>query len=1045
MKNFITWKDLRCMLSAVALLLASFASVSSVAAAAPSAGSVNSTVTGLVADSEGEPLIGASVVLKGTSQGTMTDIDGKFSLTNVRPDATLVFSYVGYKTQEVPLAGRTEVNVTLEDNASVLDEVVVVGYGTMKKKDLTGSVTAVNGKDLANRHTTNLSTALQGAASGVTVTRGSSDPGSTADIKVRGVTTIGNTNPLIIVDGVPGDLNQVNPDDVESMTVLKDAASAAIYGSRAAAGVILVTTKRAQEDKFSLSYNFEYGWEKPTRLPKYVGLTRFLEMVNELRYNDNPSGGWYQTYSQETIDNWYANHETDPDHYPVTDWDSLIFHKTAPRQTHSFAISGGSKRVKSVVSFRYDKNDGLYDNRDYNRWAIRANNDFDITRWLAVHTDINFSKSHDTRPNVDVMKLINRSIPPIYADRWTNGQWGDVKDGGNPLAMLEDGGRADTWNYRVNGRVGIDIKPFAGLTVTGIVAPTYNFLEKKVWRTVVPYSKADAPDRKVGYMSGFNTTALSQNRDRNNDITWQAYANYNRTFAQKHDITVMFGYEGYHADWDNMGASRDQFELDQFPYLDLGSKDYMSNSGNAEAYSYQSWMGRFTYSFDNRYLFQANVRHDGSSRFAKGHRWATFPSFSAGWVITNEKFFSDLDLTWLNFLKLRGSWGRLGNERLYIPGTYTENYYPYQGSINFGNVLFYDKTTGEVVTATEAAQWQYAVNDISWETTETWDVGFDANFLNSRLRVGFDYYKKNTKDMLLPLHIPGYIGFDDPYVNAGKMHTRGWDLEISWRDRIGDVEYSASFNLSDFKSVMGDMGGTQFLGDQVKMEGSEFNEWYGYLSDGIYQTMEEVQNSPRLNEAVTVGDVRYRDISGPDGVPDGKISPEYDRVLLGGSLPRFTYGLSLWAEWKGFDFTGVFQGVGKQNVRTTTYMITPMQDNWGNFPELIDGTSWSHKNTPEQNLDAKYPRLTNNNFASNTAMSDFWMFNGRYFRCKNLTLGYTIPQNITRKFFVEKLRVYVAANDLFSIDSFPKGWDPEAKSGSYPINKAYMFGINVQF
>lgn len=1037
MKNLIPWKIIARL---AMLLVLALPCGKAYAARIPS-------VSGTVTDASDEPLIGATVLLKGTSQGVVTDLDGKFVMKDVPADGVISVSYVGYTTKDVEIGGRSELTIKLDENTSMLDEVVVVGYGTMKKKDLTGAMSAVKGEDLANRHTMNLSQALQGATSGVTVTREGSDPGSTATIKVRGVTTIGNTNPLVIVDGVPGDLNQVNPEDVESMSVLKDAASAAIYGSRAAAGVILITTKRAQADRFSLSYNFEYGWEKPTRLPKYVGLTRFLEMVNELRYNDNPDGGWNQTYSRDQIDNWMKYNETDPDHYPVFDWPGATLRDSAPRMTHSVQLAGGSQKVKSVVSFRYDMNEGLYAHRDYNRWQIRANNDFDITKWMSLHTDINFSRSHDTRPNVDPMKLSNRAIPPIYADRWSsNGRWGDVKDGGNVLAMLEDGGQDERWNYRVNGRVALDLKPIDGLTITGVVSPNFNFYESKTFKKKVPYSNVDAPDQDRGTMSGFTTTSLSQSRNRNNDVTWQAYANYNKTFGGKHDLTIMAGYEGYHADWDNMNAFRDQFELTTFPYLDLGSKDYMSNTGNAEAYSYRSWMARATYSFDDRYLVQANVRRDGSSRFAKGRRWATFPSFSAGWVISNESFFKKWNQQWFDFLKVRGSWGRLGNERLYVPNTTTENYYPYQAAINFGSVIMYDSAKKEVMTVTDASQWQYAVHDITWETTETWDVGLDANFFNSRLRFSFDYYHKDTKDMLLPLHIPGYIGFNDPYVNAGKMHTKGWDLELSWRDLIGEVSYYVSFNLSDFRSVMGDMGGTQFLGDQVKMEGSEFNEWYGYLCDGIYQTMDEVNNSPRINEAVTVGDLKYRDISGPDGVPDGTISPEYDRVLLGGSLPRYTYGFNLGASWKGIDFSAAFQGVGKQNVRTTSYMMQPMVDNWGGFPTLIDGNSWSAKNTPEQNLEMKYPRLTNTNFKTNSAMSDYWMFNGRYLRCKNITLGYTLPQNITRKFFVDRLRVYLSGNDLFSFDSYPDGWDPEAAGmGGYPVNKSFMFGLNVQF
>lgn len=344
-----------------------------------------------------------------------------------------------------------------------------------------------------------------------------------------------------------------------------------------------------------------------------------------------------------------------------------------------------------------------------------------------------------------------------------------------------------------------------------------------------------------------------------------------------------------------------------------------------------------------------------------------------------------------------------------------------------------------------AAQQYYAVRNISWETTETWDIGLDANFLNSRLYFAFDYYKKNTRDMLIALEIPKFIGYDNPFVNTGKMQTKGYDLEIGWRDHIGDFSYSVSANLSDFVSKMGDLGGTEFLGDQVKMEGSEFNEWYGYVSDGLFQTQEEVDNSPKLNNNVTVGDIKYVDISGPDGVPDGKISSEYDRVLLGGSLPRYMYGMNLSASYKGFDISMMLQGVGKQNARINREMVEGLKDNWTGFPAILEGNYWSVNNTEEENLNAKYPRLTRTNVEANMAMSDFWLFNGRYLRMKSLTVGYTLPSALTKKISMETVRFYVSGNDLFCISNYPYGWDPEVSVTGYPITMSVLLGVSVNF
>lgn len=999
-------------------------------------------ITGTVVDSNGEAVIGANVLVKGTTNGTITDIDGKFSL-EVPEGAMLLVSYIGYSDYETKVGNQSNLSITLKEDSKALDELVVVGYGTMKKKDLTGAVGAVKGDDLASRRTTQLSTALQGATSGVLVTRDNSAPGATASIKIRGVTTIGETSPLVIIDGVPGDINQVNPEDVENMSILKDAASASIYGSRAAAGVIVITTKRAKENDLSLNYNFEYGWEMPTKLPQYVGAQRFLEMVNETRYNDNNSGGWYQTYSEDQVNNWLKYHETDPDTYPVEDWQDALLYSSAPRQTHSINIAGGSKVVKTKASFRYDQTDGLYINRDYERFMLRVNNDIQINKWMEAHLDVNFSRAKSEEPHRNPMELALRATPPIYAIRWTNGMWGDVKDGENPLAMITDGGTKTTWNNRIGGKAAIDITPIKGLKISGVIAPTYNFDKIKSFVKQVPYTYANDPNTVKGYMAAFSTTKLTEYRNDYYDVTTQFFANYNKTFG-KHDLSVMVGYEDYYAFWENLNASRDQYELTGYPYLDIGPETYRDNSGNAEEYAYRSLFGRVTYNYDNRYLLQANFRRDGSSRFAPESRWANFPSFSAGWILSEEQFMKNLNWDWLSYLKLRGSWGTLGNERITdINNNDKQNYYPYQSALNFNSALLYKG--GVVTSVSTAAQQYYAVRNISWETTETWDIGLDANFLNSRLYFAFDYYKKNTRDMLIALEIPKFIGYDNPFVNTGKMQTKGYDLEIGWRDHIGDFSYSVSANLSDFVSKMGDLGGTEFLGDQVKMEGSEFNEWYGYVSDGLFQTQEEVDNSPKLNNNVTVGDIKYVDISGPDGVPDGKISSEYDRVLLGGSLPRYMYGMNLSASYKGFDISMMLQGVGKQNARINREMVEGLKDNWTGFPAILEGNYWSVNNTEEENLNAKYPRLTRTNVEANMAMSDFWLFNGRYLRMKSLTVGYTLPSALTKKISMETVRFYVSGNDLFCISNYPYGWDPEVSVTGYPITMSVLLGVSVNF
>lgn len=997
------------------------------------------SVNGTVKDVNGEPLIGVNVKVKGSTNGTITDMDGKFEFNANKGDIIEV-SYVGYKTHEAKVVDAKPMAIRLAEDSELLEEVVVVGYGTMKKKDLTGAVAAVRGDALASRKTTQLSTALQGAVAGVTVTRDNNAPGSAAgSIKVRGVTTIGDTSPLVIIDGVPGSINDVNPNDVESMSVLKDAASASIYGSRAAAGVILITTKRAKEKDLSINYNFEYGLEIPTKQPDYLGVKRFLETTNELRYNDNKSGGWYQAYSEEDINNWEKYNQTNPDKYPMTDWVGMILKGSAPRQTHTISVAGGSKAVKSNASFVYDKVDGLYADRFYERFMIRANNDFTVNKYLGATLDFNFKRTKNHQPYYSPFYNMRLS-PMIYPAVWVNGEYASGKNGNNPYALVNSGGSKDEWYNKVGGRAAINVTPIEGLKISGVIAPNYTFTKNKNFRKAVPYSLEDDPNTVGGYMEGYNTTMLSEGRNDSYDVTIQGIANYMKTFG-KHDLNVMAGYETYRYFGENLGASRDQYELSNFPYLNVGPLELRDNSGSAVQLAYQSWFGRIAYSYDNRYLLQANVRYDGSSRFHSDYRWGVFPSVSVGWVLSEEAFMKNAGIDCLSFLKLRASYGTLGNERI-TDDNGNALYYPYQAFINFSDVLFYQN--GVVVPELSAAQWAYAVENISWETTSSVDIGLDATFFNNRLRFTADYYNKQTKDMLLALEIPDYVGFDNPQRNSGKMHTNGYDLEISWNDKIGDLTYGVSVNFSDFVSKMGDLEGTEFLGSQVKMEGSEFNEWYGYLSDGLMLTDEDL-NGPKLNNNVQLGDVKYKDISGPDGVPDGKISPEYDRVLLGGSLPRYQYGGSLNLGYKGFDLSLAFQGIGRQNARLSTAMVQPLRANWGNTPSIIEGNYWSEKNTEAQNAQAFYPRLTYANANNNYAMSDYWLFNGRYFRLKNMTFGYTLPTAWTEKVMIKKARVYVAANDLFCISKYPSGWDPEMGSSSYPITTSLLFGLSVNF
>lgn len=988
-------------------------------------------IQGKVCAADGEPLIGASIMVKGTSTGVITDMDGQFTMEIPTPGTVLVASYLGFVDQEFEAVGGGNFDIFLQEDNNTLDELIVVGYGTQRKVDLTGSVGSVGGKTLADRKSTSIATSLQGAVAGVTVTRSGNEPSNEGgDIKVRGITTIGDSTPLVIIDGVPGDMSSVSSEDIENISVLKDAASASIYGSRAAAGVILITTKRGQKERINISYNIEYGSEIPTANVDFVDITRYLEMTNELRYNDNPSGGLYQDYSQDQVENWLEYNKTDPNKYPNTDWRKLVLKDSALRCMHRVNISGGSKVIQTNASFTYNKTDGLYNGLDYKRYMTKVNNDINITDWLHASIDFSFNKKEANSPVTDPYTLV-RYLPPIYAATWDDGRIADGK-GANIYALVNYGGFNKKDIFQFSGKAQIDIKPLPSLRFSAIFAPNFVITKQKSFQKELPWTTAEDPDVIGGYL--ISSTKLSEFRNDSKSYNAQFLANYNETF-NGHSIGVMAGYETNYYFYEGLTATKDKFEVSDFPYMDIAPNNQVYDSGNAYETALMSFFGRLSYNYKNRYLIQANCRWDGSSRFAKKYRWGMFPSISGAWVLSEEPFFN-IGKEAISFMKVRVSYGTLGNERI--------GNYPYQSLISTGRGLFVN-SKGEAVEEMTAAQRNYVIENISWETTYSIDAGLDLYFLNNRLSLTADYYNKKTKDMLLALEIPDYVGYGNPEKNTGDMYTNGFELTLGWKDNVGDFFYGVNFNLSDFKSKMGNLGGTQFLGDQVKLEGSEFNEWYGYVSDGLFLTQEDLDNSPKLNNQTSLGDIKYKDISGPNGVPDGKITPEYDRVLLGGSLPRFTYGGNINLGYKGLDISLSFQGVGMQKSRMANMMVKPLISNYGNIPAIIDGKYWSSFKTAEENAQAQYPRLTYANESGVYCLSDYWLFNGAYFRLKNIMVGYTLPEHLTNRIFIKKLRFYATATDLFSISNYPKGWDPEVGPTSYPITTTVLLGAEITF
>jgi len=992
-------------------------------------------ITGTISTADGVPLSNVTIHDLTSNVSTMSDSTGSYTINVNDTKGSLRFSIIGFAEKEVAINGRSVVDVVLDEDFVNLNEVVVVGYGSMNKKDLTGAVSTLSGDKLENINGTQLSQELQGQIPGVTVTRNSSVPGASAAIKIRGITTISDSNPLIIVDGVPyTNIDDISSNDIEEITVLKDAASASIYGARAAAGVILITTKNAEEGVTNLEAGANFGFDRIPTFPRSVNATRYLQMANEAMWNDagNPEGAEYPLYSEDDLLNWMNYHETDPNNYPVTDWIDLLIKDIAPRQRHFVTFSHGGKNVNSRISLNYEDTEALYQNRNYERVIARANNRITFNDKLRANFDVTLNRSVSNNPTSNPINSAHK-YAPIYAATWTDGRIAGGKDGSNMYADVLYGGFDKSMHSKVNGRISLEYEPINGLTFTGTVSPFFHFEKGKNFIKKLPWYDADDPTILGGYVSGHNKTNLYETRAEVSTMTKQFVGNYAKRF-NAHSVDLMGGYEDYTFKREALNAESEDFELSNFYYLNLGNRNSMFNSGNAVESAYRSLFGRLLYDYDKKYYLQANVRYDGSSRFHPDHRWALFPSVSVGWSVSEEAFMQEIQS--ISLLKLRGSFGTLGNERI--------GYYPYQSTIGFSTAPFYQGDN--IIAKTTAAQVGYAIQDISWETTESWNIGIDGGFLDNRLSITADYYVKKTRDMLLELEVPDYLGYENPDQNTGIMKTNGWEAIINWSDRIrDDFRYSISFNISDFKSTMGDLGGTVFTGDQIIRQGSEFHEWFGYVSDGLFQNQEEVNNGALLHSAVKPGDVRYRDISGPGGVPDGVITPEYDKVLLGGSLPRFSYGGNLYLGYKDFDLSLIFQGVAKQTSRLAPNMIQPYESTWTAPSTLYDGNYWSVYNTVEQNLDARYPRLSHQSAANNNyEMSDFWLFNGSYFRLKNITVGYNLPKSMLERVNMKDVRVYVSGTDLFSLSDYPEGYDPEALNNTY-ISTTYSVGLNIKF
>lgn len=1007
-------------------------------------------IHGIVVDNSGEPVIGASVKIKEeTSKHVVTDINGEFSLSDIAPESTIQVSCVGLSPREMPVSpDSTDYRIVMQPDNTALDEVVVVGYATQKKVDLTGAVASISAKSLEDRPITNATNALAGLAPGLTVTNsGGNTPGyESQNIVIRGLGTLNNAAPLIVVDGMTGiALSDINPRDIESISVLKDAASSAIYGSRAANGVILVTTRRGAERPARITYNGNVSFEiVAKRLNLVTDYADFMELQNAGLI----ANGQAPRFSQGKIDEWRNDAGRNPTIYPNTDWQDHIYRNPSVVQTHNLSVTGGSSAVRYNISFGYVNNPGIIYYTDYKRYQLRSNIDVDIKPWLSVGTNLfgyidrNNPSSENATAGGDVIfgSGAFNTVPGMTLYDPVTGLYGGIQNPEEENVSNFNPYRRQ-WFYKTEyptktkrGVINLhaSISPVKGLTVRGEFS--YNYWERNIEHHLTDRDLFRFTfDGPVLIREGVVRTYIRRYNYKNLLRSSELIATYDFT-AGRLNATIFAGLSQEYNKYD-----QDYYRKYDLVDPSLGAIDAgMTNgeiTGNYNEWAMRSYFGRINLDWDNKYLLEANLRADGSSKFAPGHRWGYFPSVSAGWRVSQEKFMEAASL-WLNHLKLRVSYGSLGNNA-------TTSYYMYQSLFATANYVLNGNIAGGL------AQTVLANPNLTWEKTYMTNIGIDFAFLNNRLHGSFDVYNKDTKGILISLPAPLEHGTGVvPNQNAGEVNNKGFDLDIHWNDRIGKVSYNVGLNIGFVNNKV-----TKFQGDVSSIsgvyktqEGKPINQLYVITVDRIVRDQSDldyVQSLVDKNpdyfatfQRPELGDFLYRDANG-----DGKLDND-DRVEIGyGTLPRLTYGISLGLSWNNFDFSAQFQGVGNHQVYYNNQAFRFVSVMGQSLIKDITDNAW----TPENPYDSKYPILRNNANGKNNIASDAFVHNAAYFRCRNIQLGYTVPQNITRRFFVENLKVYASIDNLFTITDFP-GLDPEVGATvGYPAVRQYSIGLNVSF
>lgn len=1031
------------------------------------------TITGTVTDSDSNPLPGVNIVIEGTTTGAQTDFDGNYSIEANIGDV-LVFSFIGMKTQKITVNSDTDtINVTMEDDAGVLDEVVVVGFGTKKKVNLTGSVSTVDSKVLEDRPVTNVAAALQGSVAGMnfSVNNAGGALDNSVSFNIRGSGTIGagsSGSPLVLIDGMEGNMNTLNPQDIESISVLKDAASSSIYGSRAPFGVILITTKSGRDGKITVNYNNNFRWTSPILQPDMLDSESFAYYWNDAAAN----AGQSQIFSDETLQkikdhqaglipetSWNeANNNWNmyPNGFSNNNWFDIFYKDAAPSQEHNLSVRGGTEKVNYYLSANYLEQEGLlnFGNDQYERYSINSK----ISTKISDKVKLTYL-SRLTRIDYERSSYQSGLFFHNIARRWPTMPFKDPNGNyvyGNEIAHLENGRNRDQ-NDELVQQLNVQFTPIENWNIYGNLnykinnnfnhnefLPIYRYDKDGVAHPAALQYILWSPGASRIYESGYKSNYFSPN----------IYTDYTYTLNEDHEFKVMAGYQSELTKTRNLGVNRDDVITTSLPTINTSTGD-TRGYGGYQHWAIEGYFGRFNYTYKDKYLLEVNGRYDGSSRFLDDKRWQFFPSFSAGWTISNENFYQGSGISdHIGFLKLRGSYGELGNQN-------TDYWYPFYPSMGIG------VDNGNWLVNGERPNTAYPPGLVStlltWERVTSWNVGLDLRAFRSRLGVTLDIYNRTTFDMVGPApELPAILGANPPQINNTDMESKGFDLEISWRDSYNDLSYGAKFILSDTREFV-----TSYPNESGNLNawysGREFGEIWGYTTKGIAKSDAEMNdwlaqhNQDRMGSNWAAGDIMYEDLNGDGAINNGSntLDDPGDLSIIGNSQPRYSYSIDLDANYKGFDFRAFFQGVAKRDVAVGGPYFTGANSNrWqaAGFTQHLDYFRPEDTTSPfGPNTDSYYPRPLFDSGWKNFHTQTRYLQNGAYLRLKNIQLGYTIPADITERIKISKLRFYVSGENLVTFTKMSKIFDPETTGGDwgngkiYPLSKVISAGLSLTF